>query len=410
MPLRRSELVAALWLVAACGDDDDDSSPGRDAGAGHDAGGDLDAGADEDGGPEPGWFVAFEEDFEGPSIPEVSWREDEVPDDGPFADGGEFFTDRGVTPPAAFRATAPFGESGWLTAELYSRSAGTAFGDLVAVVDDPGGSANRVLRLSTPAHTDGAVVRPTESLPDRYRISVRVGWADYGDGLPGSDNGYDGGNESAAPWLDADATEENGFYWLAILDAMPRPHNNVWIHHHRKVVIDSDNHDPPWMEIWDGSQFVDSGERPIMMFALDGRSEGDEWTGKRFLPWSAGAWQPSGTVRAVDRYLPERWYRVTIERDGDRFTLAIEGELEHAGEATVTATLDAAAECVWHFNQTPEAGAPCVDEGFYAALDERFPHWPAGASWPDWFMFGDPHSNYYEGLVHYDDVKLELMR
>jgi hypothetical protein len=30
--------------------------------------------------------------------------------------------------------------------------------------------------------------------------------------------------------------------------------------------------------------------------------------------------------------------------------------------------------------------------------------------WPDFFMFGDPHSNYYEGEVLYDDVTLELWR
>lgn len=36
--------------------------------------------------------------------------------------------------------------------------------------------------------------------------------------------------------------------------------------------------------------------------------------------------------------------------------------------------------------------------------------WPADATWPDWFMFGDPHTNYYEGEVFYDDVTLEVWR
>lgn len=45
-------------------------------------------------------------------------------------------------------------------------------------------------------------------------------------------------------------------------------YNNLWIHHRRKVVIDSDNHFPPWMEIHDDTRFVPSGQRPIMMFAL----------------------------------------------------------------------------------------------------------------------------------------------
>ena len=75
------------------------------------------------------------------------------------------------------------------------------------------------------------------------------------------------------------------------------------------------------------------------------------------------------------------------------------GDFQHGGQQTYTASLDAAAECVWHFNQTPAAGAPC--EGA---------DWPAGAAWPDWFMFGDPHVNYYEGVVHYDGARLELWR
>jgi hypothetical protein len=51
-----------------------------------------------------------------------------------------------------------------------------------------------------------------------------------------------------------------------------------------------------------------------------------------------------------------------------------------------------------------------VDEGHLPSLDASFPNWPAGVTWPDWFMFGDPHTNYYEGDVLYDDVRLEVWR
>lgn len=30
-----------------------------------------------------------------------------------------------------------------------------------------------------------------------------------------------------------------------------------------------------------------------------------------------------------------------------------------------------------------------------------------GGKHPDFFMFGDPHNNYYRGSVYYDDIKLE---
>jgi hypothetical protein len=311
-----------------------------------------------------------------------------------------------VTPPAAYRASAPFGEGGWLTAESYTRSSTTRFGDLATVVPDPAGGGNRVLRVRSPAHTDGTVIRSSEPLPSRYRISLRVGYADFGDGRPGR-NGYDSGSETAEPWSSDDATQQNGFYWLTILDAQPRPHNNTWIHHHRKVVIDSDNHYPPWMEIFDGSRL--SGEMPVMMFALDGKGAGDPHSGKPFLSWAAGKWQPSGTIRAVDSYLPGEWYRVTIERFDTRFTLEVSGKFRYGGNTTYRATIDAADKCIWHFNRTPQEARPeCADESPIAPLLAEYPSWPPSGAWPDWFMFGDPHTNYYEGEVLYDDVRLEV--
>jgi hypothetical protein len=235
-----------------------------------------------------------------------------------------------------------------------------------------------------------------------------VGYPNFGDGQPGL-NGYDSGDETAEPWLQWDATSENGFYWLTIMDQTPRPHNGVFIHHHRKVVIDSDNHHPPWMEIYDGSQFVESGVHPVMMFAVDGTGTGDELTGKPFISYSAGNWQPSGDIKAVDSYKPGTWYDVTIERLNDTYTMTVSGDFEHGGQTTYSATIDAASRCVWHYNNDPLGGsAPCVDTDHYPALDSSYPHWPADVGWPDYFMFGDPHVNYYEGFVYYDDLRLEV--
>jgi hypothetical protein len=317
-----------------------------------------------------------------------------------------------VTPPAAFRATVPFGTGGWLTAEAYTRRPGAALADLAGVVPDPADPSNGVLRIASPEHTDATVIRPSAPLPPRYRVSLRVGFAAFGDGKPGP-NGYDGGEKGGPWWPDADATAQNGFYWLTILDALPRPHNNTWIHHHRKVVVDSDNHYPAWMEIWDGNRFVSSGEHPVMMIALDGSRPGDERTGNPFYAWANGAWQPSGAIRAVDAYLPDTWYAVTIERDGPVYTVSISGRFRFGGERTYTARIDAADRCVWHWPvDTAEAAAAagCVDTGWFPAGGPDDPRWPAGGAWPDWFMFGDPHANYYEGAVHYDDVVLEVWR
>jgi hypothetical protein len=330
-------------------------------------------------------------------LPPGAWSPDPVPDDGPFADNGSFFKTQGVVPPNAFRTSVPFGEKGWLTAESYTRDDVRPFSDLLSVVPDPSGAPGHVLRLASPAHTDATVVRPTRPLPNRYRISLRVGFANFGDGKPGL-NGYTTGAETAEPWHPNDAaTGQNGFYWLTILDAMPRPHNNTWIHHHRKVVIDSDNNTPPWMEMWKGSSFGLDGENPIMLIALDGAAPISDLTGNPFFSNSAGAWQPSGDIRAVDAYLPNEWYTASIERAQGRMTLQISGRFRYGGVRTYTAGIDLAANCVWHFNQTPEEARTACDG----------PDWLRGSAYPDWFMFGDPHTNYYQGFVYYDDVKLE---
>ena len=163
--------------------------------------------------------------------------------------------------------------------------------------------------------------------------------------------------------------------------------------------------------MFDGSRFSLNGEHPIMMFALDGRGAGTEMTGKPFLSYSAGAWQPSGAIRGVDAYLPGEWYRVSIERSGNVYTLEIAGRFRYGGQRTYRASIDAQANCVWHFNRTPaEDASGCLDETGWPSLGAAYPRWPAGQTWPDWFMFGDPHNNYYRGQVLYDDVQLEVWR
>jgi hypothetical protein len=361
----------------------------------------------------PGWVVVGREDFEAAAIPSAAFAPDPVPADGPYADAGAYWAPRGIVPPRAFRATAPFGAGGWLALESYTRRDGASIADHAEIVPDPAGGGNRVLRIRSPEHTDATVVRPAAPLPARYRVSLRVGFPSFGDGKPGSANGYDGG-ETAGPWWPAEkATSQNGFYWLTILDHLPRPHNNTWIHHHRKIVVDSDNHYPPWMEMWNGAAFVPSGELPVMVIALDGSAPSTARSGNAFLSFSNGGWQASGLIRAVDAYVPGRWYAVTIERDGPRYTIALAGTFRYGGERTYTATIDAATECVWHYpvDAAEAVGATgCEDPSALPGVGAEFPRWPAGAAWPDWFMFGDPHVNYYEGEVHYDDVTLEVWR
>jgi hypothetical protein len=390
-----------------------DAGAEADAGAGGDAGAGTGGDAGSSGDVEPGWVTVAVEDFEHADLGSPPWHADPVPDDGPYADAGVFFTSQGITPPPAWRITQAFGDAGWLTAESYTRTRETAFSTLASVAPDPADPSNHALRIRSPLHTDATVIRSSAPLPMRYRISLRVGFGDFGDGQPGP-NGYPpaSADAMASPWSpDVAVRTQNGFYWLTILDTVPRPHNNTWIHHHRKVVIDVDNNDPPWTQIFDGSGFVIDGRHPVTMFAIDGRGAGTARAGKAFIAYSGGAWQPSGAVRSVDAYLSNTWYRVSVERFDTKFTLEISGRFRYGGEQTYRATLDAAERCVWHFNRTPQEDASaCVNDAPLPGLGADFPQWPAGATWPDYFMFGDPHENFYAGEVYYDDVKLETWR
>jgi hypothetical protein len=332
--------------------------------------------------PQGSWKVLYEEQFEGPGPlfkdGPPAWVPDKYQEMDEFSDGGSYFKQQGIKPPAAFRAEGPFGKDQWLTAAGYSRSNLTSFSDLFQVVPDPADPSNHVLKVSSPKHTDGMVIRPTNPLPARYRVCLNVGYASFGDGKPGekSLNGYAGG-EKDEPWSNGDASLENGFYWLTILDATPRPHNNLWIHHHRKVVIDSDNNKESWTNIWEGKGWVADGQHPIMMFGVDKTGDDQDSTGRPFLSWSHGALQPSGAIRAVDAYKDKTWYNACIERNPEAFVLTVSGDFKWGGRQTYVGTI-------------PLRLVYAAEPGI-----------------PDFFMFGDPHNNYYRGSVYYDDIKLE---
>jgi len=324
------------------------------------------------------WKTLYREDFSKTALPTPAWTRDPHPNDGIYSDDGEYFRKLGVVPPVAYRASGAFGNDKWLTFESYSRSHETALADLISVQHDPAGSGGKALRIVSPLHTDATIIRPTRPLPPEYRVCVEVGYADFGDGKPGADNlnGYLGG-EKSEPWSNDNASQENGFYWLTILDSLPRPHNNVWIHHHRKVVIDSDNNKKGWTSIWDGHEFRPTGEHPVMMFALSREGKDDERIGKPFISFSADQWQPVGKVRAADAYLDKTWYEACIERTVKRFTLSTSGKFMFGGTMRHEGSLETAR--------------------IYEA-DTK----------PEYFMFGDPHNNYYRGTVYYRNVSLSV--
>src|SRR5207245_8496379 len=72
--------------------------------------------------PDGGWVTESEEDFQSADLGAPEWQPDPVPDDGPFADQGAFFRKQRVVQPQGWRISSPFGRSGWLTRESYTRT------------------------------------------------------------------------------------------------------------------------------------------------------------------------------------------------------------------------------------------------------------------------------------------------
>lgn len=89
------------------------------------------------------------------------------------------------------------GKGGWLVAEVYTKTTDPIILDYLDVKVAPKNSNNQVLQISTPEHTDGVVLRSKEPLPAKYRISLKIGFAEYDNST--KLNGYNDGNESAAP-------------------------------------------------------------------------------------------------------------------------------------------------------------------------------------------------------------------
>ncbi len=114
-----------------------------------------------------------------------------------------------------------------------------------------------------------------------------------------------------------------------------------------------------------------------MMFGTDKNGPDDDYTGKPFLSWSQGALQPLGDIRTADAYNDNTWYSACIERNETNFVLTTSGNFKWGGQQTYVGAIPV--------NSVTETGNTI----------------------PDFFMFGDPHNNFYRGSVYYDDITLE---
>lgn len=89
---------------------------------------------------------------------------------------------------------------------------------------------------------------------------------------------------------------------------------------------------------------------------------------------------------------------------------AIEGRFKNARQTIYTDRIDYRNHCIYHYNQTPEELVPdCIDNSEQVFSGENFTAWPRGSAYPEYFRLGEPHINYYEGIVLVDDITLEVL-
>ena len=197
------------------------------------------------------------------------------------------------------------------------------------------------------SYEDVAIIRSTEKLPDTYKITVVVGDIDYDlEKIMGlqSDPRYPEG-----------PLNENGCYLLAITDASPKGHHlNTWWHQHRKVVIDVDNN------IWGQGM-----PNPIFMVYFDAKNQLVSFDGK------TNKWQEDWK-RAIE-YKKNGWYKIEIEKTSSEYILSIyeqNGRLLKRGKVNL--------DQVWH----------------------------ADKQYPEYFVLGDPHENYYQGSMEIESIEI----
>jgi hypothetical protein len=111
----------------------------------------------------------------------------------------------------------------------------------------------------------------------------------------------------------------------------------------------------------------------------------------------------------ADKYLDGERYTFVIERDGESYSLSVTGKFHHGGQTTYHARrrFDESPS-IWHYNQTAGEYLPPQHDQVKTYGQTTFHTWPAGSAYPDYFFFGDPHINFYEGSAQFDDLRLYL--
>jgi hypothetical protein len=377
---------------------------------------------------------------------------DEYDEDGRFfeAVGGPGFRTQ-LAATHLYRKSFTFGGRGWLTAELAARDT------------DRDGRPDRPPSLSTervpgygpaallrePSHQGGIIIRSTRALPSAYRVEMTLVTLDFGgqrggswDYPDGRINGYSpagcktnhpwaNGGDFSRPeceWFDV-RTDSNGFYFLGIMD-YPRtaPHNNIFIHTHRKVAMDAYNR---YKYTGAGLRYCNpatgqyepyaagTGNGVNMIFMTDKRRYTNQPGTDYLMNSECGFAYGGAIVSQVDlrpELMPGQRYKYAIERVDGGYTMEVSGVFAHVGQATFRYHRKFVQDGmpIWHYNQTAaEYDGRFNTDWTYPGPFGEYVHrdvWPAGSAYPDYLLIGDPHINFYEGSARVGDIRLYVPR
>jgi hypothetical protein len=411
-----------------------------------------------------GWRLLDAEDFSRPlPIDSAAWKRDPLgtkspwhvdgyDDDGPWyrINGGSDFV-RDVHGFDLMRKRVSFGKGDWLTAELgdmdFTKTGKVSGGPTIQTVRLPNGGGYGA-RINEPTNGSGAIIRSTRPLPAEYRIEYTLKTVDFGGQRNGSYS-YDGkvngypttGCTTNFPWKSSgsfagpanpcnpnfsDSKSANGFYFLEVTDYPAAPHNNVQIHHHRKVGMDAYNTtgatstricNPATKQLYGYNDPASSGNAINAVFNDGSRFQNPSILFPGYLDETpCGSFtDKDGLIESGDmqpELMPNQSYKFAVERTQTGYTMEVTGNFRGAGYMTIREHRDFVQSGVpiWHYNNTPGQynGAfnrSQTDTGPYGTYTAKNV-WPKGSAYPDYFVIGDPHLNYYSGSATIGAIRL----
>lgn len=428
--------------------------------------------ADRGHGGRADWQLLYSEDFSKPLPGDAQWARDNY--DDPFDtvmddaglwwenDYGQAFTDQ-LNSFNTYRKEYAFGQNGWLTASLSARdwNADGVIEDEPSISTENLRGEGQVAQIDVPDHTGGAIFRPTNQLPQEYRIEYKLKTLDFGGKRNGSitydgrENGYSTeGCKTQHPWAEGpntpgwegDATAPycewqdvrsgpygyNGFHFMSIVDfANPAPRNNHFWHYRRKVLMDSFAQHPDRVGTGTGGRICDAKTKTYYNYADSNYNTVNMWISgmPNYSPGEGGLtgnsqWfmtscsdgvaeqQLSTAGEMLPELMPRNDYTIAIERSKTAYTLEISGLFARSGQQTLRFTRPFVVDNkpIWHYNVTPDEydGRFNGDLKQNGVVNDRVwqDQWVKGSAYPDYFVIGDVYTNVYEGSASVDDIKL----